>query len=637
MYKVSVPLVRFDENYEDNIREAKKLGAERLFLCPCRATAPKNKRKAHIEAIRKSREIYEAAGFEVGVWISTMGHGGDLVGLSADADDGYTHITGVRGVTTEDSYCPLDPNFSTVVCSYLKEIAATGVKMIMLDDDYRFSHRSDCGCTCRYHMEEYEKRLGEKISREEVFEKVFCGGYNRYRQIYYDMLGDTLRNFAAQMRAAIDEINPEVRFGFCAVTSSWDCDGTDAIELSKIMAGGTKPFLRLIAAPYWANNGGADKHVQYVAELERMQAKWCENEGIEIFSEGDTYPRPRYVTPAAMLENFDTILRADGNFDGILKYGIDYISSPCYETGYADHAVRNRELYEKIQKFFGDKKAVGINVTCEMKKLLHTDFAEPEQQIGGACDSAFYQSEQILLTNCSVLSTYDDAPVTVAFGENGKYIRNSGNGFIIDAVAAENLNALGIDTGIESINKNEKLNIVSEYFCVENEFVSTDASCGAILIKPKSGVKVLSEFEIAGKNGKKTHVPSCLKYENENGQRFLIYAYDFDGVRRNTYFMRNYMRQEQLIREYEWLAQEKLPAVCRNHPDLYIMAKKKDGSMAVGLWNIFPDEIFKPVVELDKEYKTIKFINGSGNLAGYRVIFDSDISAYGFAGFEVSE
>ena len=34
--------------------------------------------------------------------------------------------------------------------------------------------------------------------------------------------------------------------------SSWDIDGTNAYELAKILAGNTKPLVRLIGAPYWA-------------------------------------------------------------------------------------------------------------------------------------------------------------------------------------------------------------------------------------------------------------------------------------------------------------------------------------------------------------------------------------------------
>ena len=97
------------------------------------------------------------------------------------------------------------------------------------------------------------------------------------------------------------------------------------------------------------------------------------------------------------------------------------------------------------------------------------------------------------------------------------------------------------------------------------------------------------------------------------------------------------MRQNQLIREYEWLAEEKLPAVGRKHPDLYILAKKSENSMAVGLWNIFPDRIFEPVVELDKKYSRIEFINCKGSLNSDKVIIDGDIQPFTFCGFEVYE
>ena len=126
-----------------------------------------------------------------------------------------------------------------------------------------------------------------------------------------------------------------------------------------------------------------------------------------------------------------------------------------------------------------------------------------------------------------------------------------------------------------------------------------------------------------------------MRYENAAGKRFLIYGCIFDRMRRNTYFMRNYMRQKQLIENYAWLAGEKLPAVCPKHPDLHILAKKKDGAMAVGLWNIFPDAVLQPVIELDHAYREITFLNCTGQLCGDKVYLDWEMPAYTFAGFEV--
>ncbi|MCQ2471229.1 MAG: hypothetical protein MJ147_04235 [Clostridia bacterium] len=629
MYNISVPLVRFDENFEKNISEARKLGASRILLCPARATSPKEKIESEIKRIEKSIKIYNDAGFETGVWISTMGHGGPLVGLDSEKEQAYTPITGLHGITTEDSFCPLDKKFSSAVCDYLKKIARAGAKTILLDDDFRFSHRGDCGCTCALHIKEYEKRLSEKITREQIMEKAFTGGYNRYRQIYYDMLGDTLRDFAKEMRSAIDEVDPSIRFSLCSVTSTWDCDGADSIELSKIMAGKTKPFLRLIGAPYWAS-GSSERSVQYIAELERMEAHWCKNKGIEIFAEGDTYPRPRFNVPAAYLEMFDTILRADGNFDGAFKYGIDYVSSPFYETGYSENAQRNSALYEKIEKHFNNKKTVGINVTCQMKKILHKEFSDPQKELDSVWDNEFYQTEQLMLTGCSLPSTYENADVTIAFGENAKYISNAGNGFIIDAEGAEFLERKGIDTGIKNVG--EKISVQNEIFFKENEVVYCGDLSTAVEISAKENAEILSIFESGNEQ-----FPAAIKYENASGQRFLIFACKFNKDRRISNFMKNYMRQEQLIREYNWLAEKKLPAVCKKHPNLYIMAKKDESSMAVGLWNIFPDKIFDPVIELDKNYSSIEFINCTGSLQGDKVILDGNIHAFDFAGFEVFE
>lgn len=65
-----------------------------------------------------------------------------------------------------------------------------------------------------------------------------------------------------------------------------------------------------------------------------------------------------------------------------------------------------------------------------------------------------------------------------------------------------------------------------------------------------------------------------------------------------------------------------------------MQCEKDDNSMAVGLWNFFPDTVIEPVVELAKEYSEIEFINCSGKLNGNKVHL-SDILPFEFVGFEV--
>lgn len=633
MYKTSVPLVRFFERQEENIAEAKRLGASRVFLCVGRGLAGEAANRAELARLSENIPVYEAAGFEVGVWFSTIGHGGPLAGDCGGAPQGgFTNIVGLKGVSKGDSFCPLDPAFSEAICGHVRGIAEAGAKMIMIDDDFRLSSRGDCGCTCERHLAEYRRRLGENIAREEILKKAFTGGPNRYRDVWYGLMGDTLRGFARQMREAVDSVDPSVRLGACSCMTVWDADGVDSIELARILAGHTKPFLRLIGAAYWpALWGPPCQHLQYVAELERMQQHWCEGTGIEIFSEGDVYPRPRHFVPAAYLEAFDTILRADGGFDGILKYGVDYCSSPRYETGYADRAERSAPLYAAIEKHFAGKRCAGAGVACTMKKIRAKVFSEPEREIGADYDGGFFQPEQILLTDNSVPMTYGEAPVTVAFGENARYLGALPGGLLLDAPAALILERQGVDTGLASAEPYAPAAVGGEHYFEENETIYLADAAGLMKLSPKPGAEVLSEFrgEIAA--------PSALQYENAQGTRFCILGFDADKSKRNERFSRNYCRQSQLIRSLAWLGRAPLPAVCAKNPDLYLLCKRGGGSMAVGLWNIFPDAVLSPVIELDKAYTRVEFINCSGSLDGNRVRLDADIPAYGFAGFEVFE
>ena len=63
--------------------------------------------------------------------------------------------------------------------------------------------------------------------------------------------------------------------------------------VSKAFAGDTAPFLRTIGAAYHSTQ------VSMAVETTRAQAFWCKGTGIELFTEGDVYPRPRYTVPAA--------------------------------------------------------------------------------------------------------------------------------------------------------------------------------------------------------------------------------------------------------------------------------------------------------------------------------------------------
>lgn len=620
MYKLSVPILiaRYPEvKREAWLAELRRAKADRVFLAVCRSVDSAEEKAKALRSLNELIPYFEGAGLEVGVWTSSLGHGGN----------GYDHLTytrirSVSGDSCGDSMCPLDRAFGKELGEWLRDIALTGAKLIMLDDDYRLSYRAgNVGCVCDLHMAEFAKLTGQALSREEIVQKVFTGAPSRYRDAWLRMSGDSLRSLATQLRTAVDTVSDRIRLGHCAVLSTWDVDGVDSIDLAKIFAGSTRPFLRLIGAPYWAVRQNWGCRLGSIIEMERMQRKWCENEDIEIFSEGDVYPRPRFNVPAVYAEGFDSALRADGGLDGILKYMLDYDCSPRYETGYIDRHVRHMPLYREIEKHFSTKPAAGVRVFEVMHKLqgaiLPDDFPG-----GNYIAETFIPSSARFLCDNSIPMQYDTPDVTIVFGENARYATGETlqYGAILDAPAAEILTQRGFDVGLRNVLGKAKVR--AEYYPKQDETVPVGGTYYNMAIDRLATIVTrLKGVDAIG---------GAYEYENRKGWRFLVYPFHAYEARQHDRVFRCYCRMRQLVDSIKYIRRKPMDVVCLNNPDLYIQCKKDDTSLSVGLWNFSADEIFAPKIALADEYEESQFINCTGQLCQKEVAL-SELAPFGFA------
>ena len=620
MYKLSVPIDirRYPEvKKEAWLAELRRAKADRVFLCVCRSIASAENKATNLRSLKVLIPYFEGAGLEVGVWMSSLGHG-----QSGYEHLTYTRIRSVSGDSCSDSMCPLDKAFGKEFSEWLRDIALVGAKLIMLDDDYRLSYRpGGMGCICALHMAEFAKLTGQTLSREEIVQKVFTGGPSYYRDAWLKINGDSLRSLATQLRSAVDTVSNRIRLGHCAVLSTWDVDGVDSIELAKIFAGSTRPFLRLIGAPYWAVKQNWGCRLGSIIEMERMQRKWCENEDIEIFSEGDVYPRPRFNIPAAYAEGFDTALRADGGLEGILKYMIDYNCSPRYETGYIDRHVRHMPLYREIEAHFSAKPAVGVRVFEVMHKLK--DAVLPSTFPGSSyIQETFIPSSSRFLCDNSVPMQYDTPDVTIVFGDNARYATEETlqYGAILDAPAADILTQRGFDVGLRNVLGKAKVD--AEYYPKQDETVPVGGTYYNIEIDRQATlVTHLKGVDAVG---------GAYEYENTKGWRFLVYPFHAYETRQHDHVFRCYCRMRQLADSIEYIRRKPMDAVCLNNPDLYVQSKKDETSISIGLWNFFADDVFAPKITLADEYEEPQFIHCTGQLCGKEIVL-SDLAPFAFA------
>mgnify|MGYP004513792937 CR=1 FL=1 len=628
MYDISVPIIGISAEkmgLEKHLENLKRLDAKRVMIALDKYFISEKTRKNDINALKKCCEFYKSHGFEVGAWIWTF--------MIAEKND-FVHMTGINGEVSKTQICPSDDRFRKFACDYIAEVASCGVDLIQFDDDFRYGHYDfGLGCACENHMDFVRKELGEDITREELSKKVLYGGESKYRTAWQKSKAHYFELFSKDIRKAVDAVNPNIRISICSCMTVWDFDGIDTASISRILAGNTKPVARLIGAPYWAVNKGWGNRLQNVIELERMEASWC-GDNIELMAEGDSYPRPRTNCPASYVEIYDTALRASGALDGILKYDIDYNSNPGYEQGYIIRHEKNRGLYKEIDKHFDDKTPCGIRIYERMQKF-NDMVIPPEFEGSNRVEDFFFSPAAKMIADNSIPGTYDGEGVCgIAFAENVKAVSSEAmkKGLIIDLRASEILKEQGIDVGLLSIGK--KYRATEEYFdFLDNQYAIDNDVCN-INVNPNA--KILSHFiSYTASKEEENNTIGSYYYKNADGQQFLVFAfYAYAQLNLTDNYYRSYMRSAELKHAINLFGGEKLPAYSYGNPDLYIIAKKNSNSMSVGLWNIFADEIFEPVIELDREYSEIEFINCRGRLEGNKVIL-SDMAPFSFAGFEV--
>ena len=620
MYKLSVPFaIEQIDKYgaQPFIDELKKINANIVFIAlDCYQMDEKNREKV-FNSLKENVPLFQKSGFTVGVWVWTF--------MIREANN-YVHITSPNGAVSQHQVCPSDKEFCEFAYQYMQNIAKSNPDMIMFDDDFRYGFL-DCGlgCTCENHRAYMSKILGEELPVENLNKLIFSGGKNKYRSAYLRANGYYLREFAKQSRAAVDSVNPNIRLGLCSCMTTWDFDGVSTAELSRILAGNTKPFCRLIGAPYWSTKRAWDNRLQDVIELERMESSWCGND-IEIFAEGDVWPRPRFTCPANVLEGFDMALRASGDTNGIHKYTLDYFSDTDYEQGYNQKHLKNEKIYQQIEECFAEKEAVGVRVYEYMTKFEDMEvpfYYEGKDEV----QNMFFSPAARMMATQTIPTVYNGlGTVGIAFGENVKYLDDGAleNGLILDITGAKSLWKKGVDVGLKSIGERHVCS--EEFFPDKNRYIGL-FNCPAMDISVKENAKVQSFFIVDNQ----AKIIGSYVYENEQGQKFLVFA--FDGYTMSEHAFKQEARGQKIV---DWIQSlgKKLPATMLGNPDCYMLCKENEQKKAIWIGNFFADECMNTTVVLDKEYTEIKFINCTGKLLGYKVELDY-VAPYASVGFIV--
>ena len=627
MYKTYVPLMNSnitDQNKYDYIELLKNAEVSNVFLVVSDFENTAETQEGTLIALKKNIEFFKQNDICTNVWVATtIGHGMSLMGVGVTRGvNKYQSLVNLNGVTLAGTNCPCDKNFCEDISKYIARIATLGVETILLDDDFRMSQRSSTFCcACSDHLSLMSEKAGREITIDNIKELVFSPKPTKYRAAYLYAQGEPMKRLAKQIRKEVDKENPNVRIALCSAYSPWDIDGADALELAIILAGRNTPMLRLHGAPYWVVKPG--RVLSESIEVSRMCAAFCENSDAEILAEGDCYPRPRHNVPSAYLELFDAAIRMDGTYDGMLKYMSDYSAHPLYEIGYFKAHTNDLPFFKNLQKIFEGGANYGVRVFSTPHNFEHADLS-----LSPASEQSPYPIAAMLLANATIPTVHRGNGIcTAIFGESARHIEKEllNNGGILDATAAIILKQNGVDTGIHLSAEFEQVNL--SY--IKNEPVhSVIIKNGQARVWPKFSAN--ADVVLWGVEGSNS-IPLAYKYKNTQGQRFFVWLYDASSLPHNSGLLRGYIFQAALLDCVSWISRESLQAIVDTHPDLYMMCRKNQNSLAISLINCFADKIIDLQISLSESWSNAEFINCKGKMEDGKITLSKPINAFDMA------
>ena len=308
------------------------------------------------ELLCQSYEKYklklDEKGIPSGVLIqASIGHGWKLNQASA-----FQKYVALTNGSSPEVCCPLDKGFQKYIRTAAARIASTHPDHIMLDDDFRLIFRpGNGGCACPLHLAEYEKLTGEKISREELYERIAAGD-QKCADAFVQTQIDSLIACAHEIRAGIDSVDPKLPGSFCACG-----DGTEgAYDIATIMAGEGNPVVvRINNANYCAYDA---RNFAQIMHRAATQIVALGKKPDYILAETDTCPQNRYSTPAAKLHSHFTFTILEGAKGA--KHWITRLSAfePKSGTAYRKKLEKYRGFYEKLAEINDELTWLGCKI-----------------------------------------------------------------------------------------------------------------------------------------------------------------------------------------------------------------------------------------------------------------------------------
>lgn len=577
------------------------------------------------EIYKRYRKKLDTLGAKHGILVqSTLGH----IAKPRIPHPFGTLVSLETGEPMESTCCPLDEGFRAHIKSEMHTLATQSPSLIMIDDDVGILYRSTKGCACPRHLDEFNKRAGTSLTREELYRHTQGDSEEdkRITGIYVDLIRDSLVGAVKAMREGIDEVDPTIQGIVSGIYVTTFCEFSG--EIAEAFAGKGNPrIIRMNNGMYTSPGPRNFSKQMYRAAILKENVK----DKVDIFlAETDTCPQNRYSTSAQLLHAHFTGTILEGATGA--KHWITRLraNEPKSGIAYRKKLAKYRGFYEKLTEYAKDLVPVGCRIP--LSTVQRYNFVKGSSGI-----------------NTSPWST----AVLERFGLPLYFGNTEGGAVFIDGISAKRFSdddfkkffggtvILSFDAAIELINRGftdyigvtvHEIEKRPSFELINGHRIALQVSLHEL--RPTDGsAKALSSAILESDDGERTKLfPAVSSYKNPSGGTTVTFSGtpDTEFNYYSAFSMLNESRKAQFIDFLK--AGGNLPVYYPDDAEVYLRAGYlPSGEMMVAVFNLSLDALEEIPLVFERAPERIEMLNESGERVALSFTTDGERVTVGIA------
>lgn len=608
----TLPPWRFEENLAEVVRELPRCGVDELIVKVDteefnHGQPPYEWVKAYQKSLFRTSEAMAKLGivFSINPWI-TLCH-------SDRGRDSRKHLPGLRTMVGHDGAecktcaCPLSEVWRENTACVWRLYAETKPHVIWVEDDIRtFNHQPvKFGCFCPEHMKRFSKRIGRKVTREELVAAILRSGKpHPWRRKFLDVQAEIMIDTVGFLARTVHSVSPETCMGLMSSgPHTHALEGRRWKEFAEALADGRPLYSRPPLGSYSETSLRGLYYSQHSIKLTRDRLP----AGTIAVTEVENVPFTQY-SKSHLFTFLQMAVSSAYGARGATMNLYDHCGTPM-----ALDAGMGRMLAEKKPFLNALAKRCGTDGAYRGVRLLFDEKASYHKRLPKGAEYAALRGNGTewmgALEEHGIPTTYDSSSVTAVSGQvlrgipDGEIRELLSGGLLLDAVAAGVLVERGFarEIGLKNISAPRNIDEFGppgpeEFFNpkfggAEKTFITTRLS-GAhgrphvAVMGPARGAEVISR--IVDPDARPCY-PCMTAFENRLGGRVVVHAFDLEDMFCLAYC--HPFRARQLQGVVRWLARGKPPLMVRVRGGAHPLAFRKDcGDYTVlGFFNLTLD------------------------------------------------